>query len=159
MQSLVSQCHTLRHISLMGSSRVSDRAFKHLATENRKLRSIKVESKSKPTSLTSHSTTTDSSPRSPLPLSLPFLDNLVITDSTLRALGKACRDLQQVYFAGCSRITDQGMKALGSLKKLQVLNIADCSRYINPLRYISYGNSWFYWRGATPVSPGSRIWG
>lgn len=63
------------------------------------------------------------------PISSPsHADNLVLTDSTLRSLGKACRDLQQVYLAGCSRVTDQGLRALGSLKKLQLLNIADCSR-------------------------------
>ena len=55
-------------------------------------------------------------------------DNSVISDVTLRALGKACRELQHVYLAGCSRITDQGLRALGSLRKLQVLNIADCTR-------------------------------
>lgn len=52
----------------------------------------------------------------------------MISDVTLRALGKACRELQHVYLAGCSRITDQGLRALGSLRKLQVLNIADCTR-------------------------------
>lgn len=41
---LVAQCHTLRHISFMGSSKLTDRAFKYLAMENRKLRSIKIES-------------------------------------------------------------------------------------------------------------------
>lgn len=48
---------------------------------------------------------------------------------SLRALGKVCRDLRQVYLAGCSRITDHGMKALGTLRLLQMLNIADCIRY------------------------------
>ena len=43
---LVAHCHTLRHISFMGSSKLTDRAFKYLAMENRKLRSIKIESKS-----------------------------------------------------------------------------------------------------------------
>lgn len=41
---LVAHCHTLRHISFMGSSKLTDRAFKYLAMENRKLRSIKIES-------------------------------------------------------------------------------------------------------------------
>ena len=44
---LVANCHTLRHISFMGSSKLTDRAFKYLAMENRKLRSIKIESKLK----------------------------------------------------------------------------------------------------------------
>ena len=44
---LVAHCHTLRHISFMGGgSLVTDRAFKYLAMENRKLRTIKIESKS-----------------------------------------------------------------------------------------------------------------
>ena len=42
---LVAHCHTLRHISFMGTSLLTDRAFKYLAMENRKLRSIKIESK------------------------------------------------------------------------------------------------------------------
>ena len=42
---LVAHCHTLRHISFMGTSKLTDRAFKYLAMENRKLRSIKIESK------------------------------------------------------------------------------------------------------------------
>ena len=41
---LVAQCHTLRHFSLMGASKLTDKAFKHLAMENRRLRSIKIES-------------------------------------------------------------------------------------------------------------------
>lgn len=41
---LVAHCHTLRHISFMGGSKLTDRAFKYLAMENRKLRSIKLES-------------------------------------------------------------------------------------------------------------------
>ena len=57
-----------------------------------------------------------------------FPDNSKLSDVTLRALGKACRELQLLYLAGCSRITDQGLKALGGLRKLQVLNVADCSR-------------------------------
>ena len=55
----------------------------------------------------------------------------MITDVSLRAIGKACRELTLLYIAGCSRVTDQGLKALGSLKKLQTLNIADCTRYLS----------------------------
>ena len=51
-----------------------------------------------------------------------------IGDVTLRAIGKACRDLSLLYIAGCSRISDHGLKGLASLRKLQVLNIADCNR-------------------------------
>ena len=57
------------------------------------------------------------------------LDNTALSDVTLRAFGKACRDLSHLYLAGCSRVSDQGLRALGSLRKLQVLNIADCTRY------------------------------
>lgn len=62
-------------------------------------------------------------------LCLTCLDNTMISDMSLRALGKVCRDLRQVYLAGCSRITDHGMKALGTLRQLQMLNVADCIRY------------------------------
>lgn len=41
---LVAHCRTLRHISFMGGSKLSDRAFKYLAMENRRLRTIKIES-------------------------------------------------------------------------------------------------------------------
>ena len=42
----VAHCHTLRHISLMGGgSKITDKGFKYLAMENRKLRIIKIESK------------------------------------------------------------------------------------------------------------------
>ena len=58
-----------------------------------------------------------------------FIDNTMISDMSLRALGKVCRDLCLVYLAGCSRITDHGMKALGTLRQLQKLNVADCIRY------------------------------
>ena len=55
-------------------------------------------------------------------------DDSMLTDNALRSLGRACRDLQHVYVAGCSRVSDQGVKALSHLKKLQVLNIADCNK-------------------------------
>lgn len=43
---LVAHCHTLRHISFLGGgSKITDKAFKYLAMENRKLRTIKIESK------------------------------------------------------------------------------------------------------------------
>ena len=56
-------------------------------------------------------------------------DNSSISDVTLRAIGKACRELTLLYIAGCCRISDHGLKGLASLKKLQVLNIADCNRF------------------------------
>jgi F-box/leucine-rich repeat protein 13 len=64
-------------------------------------------------------------------------NNEVITDVSLRALSKTCRDMQVICLSGCSRITDQGLKMLMSAKKLQVLNIADCSRVSDAgIRYI-----------------------
>ena len=51
LQKLVSHCHTLRHISFLGTSSLSDQAFKFLSMENRKLRSIKIESKQPSVSL------------------------------------------------------------------------------------------------------------
>lgn len=57
-----------------------------------------------------------------------ILDNDMITDSSLRTLAKSCRDLQIIYVPGCSHISDQGLKSVGHLKKLHVLNMADCTR-------------------------------
>ncbi len=42
---LASYCKTLRHISIMGGSKLTDKAFIFLAMENRRLRCIKIESK------------------------------------------------------------------------------------------------------------------
>ena len=42
---LVAHCHTLRHISFMGGGSLTDKAFKYLAMENKKLKTIKIESK------------------------------------------------------------------------------------------------------------------
>ena len=58
-----------------------------------------------------------------------------MSDVALRALARACKDLQVLYLAGCSRVTDQGLKALSHVKKMRVLNIADCSRYVS-LRWV-----------------------
>ena len=55
-------------------------------------------------------------------------DNTCLGDGTLRSMGRDCRELNHLYLAGCSRVTDQGMKGLASLKRLQVLNVADCVR-------------------------------
>ena len=57
-----------------------------------------------------------------------FSDNSMITDITLKALGKACRNLECISIAGCSRVTDHGLKGLHSLKSLISLNVADCVR-------------------------------
>ena len=61
-----------------------------------------------------------------------------MSDVALRALSRACKDLQVVYLAGCSRVTDQGLKALSHVKKMRVLNIADCSRYVSLHRVLMY---------------------
>ncbi len=42
---LVAHCKTLRYISFLGGSKISDRGCKYLAVENRKLRTIKIECK------------------------------------------------------------------------------------------------------------------
>ena len=44
-QGLNDSCRTLRHISLLGESRITDRALKHLAVNNRKLNTFKIEGK------------------------------------------------------------------------------------------------------------------
>ncbi|XP_065910506.1 F-box and leucine-rich repeat protein 13-like isoform X2 [Dysidea avara] len=95
---LVNHCTTLRHLSILGGSCITDHSVKRLAIQSKKLRSIKIE------------------------------NNMLISDMSLRALGKVCRDLRHIYLAGCSRITDHGMKSLGTLKQLQMINIADCIR-------------------------------
>lgn len=61
-------------------------------------------------------------------LFVSFPDNLSITDISLKALGKACRNLECISIAGCSKITDHGLKGLQSLKSLISLNVADCVR-------------------------------
>ena len=43
LQALVKHCKTLRHLSLLGGSRITDRCIRHVARENRKLRTIKIE--------------------------------------------------------------------------------------------------------------------
>ena len=43
-QSLAAHCHTLRHISLMGGTTLTDHTFKRLALANKKLKSIRIES-------------------------------------------------------------------------------------------------------------------
>jgi len=43
---LVSHCKTLRSISIMGGSKLSDKPFIFLAMENRRLRTVKIESES-----------------------------------------------------------------------------------------------------------------
>lgn len=42
---LVSQCATLRHLSILGGSCITDHSMKRLAIQSKKLRSIKIESK------------------------------------------------------------------------------------------------------------------
>ena len=110
--------HCLRHISFMGGSKVGDKGFKYLAAENKRLQTMKIES--------------ECSPHTRLVASVVsvvhiVVDNGILTDLTLRAFGK-CKELTHLYLAGCSKITDQGMRALAHLKKLQVLNVADCVR-------------------------------
>ena len=61
-------------------------------------------------------------------VSIIIIDNDIISDQSMRVLAKSCRDIQVLCLPGCSHISDQGLKALGHLKKLHVLNIADCTR-------------------------------
>ena len=56
------------------------------------------------------------------------VENFYITDVTVKMLGMKCRDLSHLFLAGCPRVSDNGMKSLSRLKKLEVLNIADCVR-------------------------------
>ena len=42
---LVNHCTTLRHLSILGGSCITDHSVKRLAIQSKKLRSIKIESK------------------------------------------------------------------------------------------------------------------
>ena len=42
---LVNQCTTLRHLSILSGSCITDHSMKRLAIQSKKLRSIKIESK------------------------------------------------------------------------------------------------------------------
>ena len=44
LQSLAAHCHTLRHLYILGGGLITDRGLKYLALENRKLRSIRLDS-------------------------------------------------------------------------------------------------------------------
>ena len=57
-------------------------------------------------------------------------DGTVLTDVSLRVLSRGCRDLHYLHLAGCSRLSDKGLSEVKRLKKLSVLNIADCTRYV-----------------------------
>ena len=57
-------------------------------------------------------------------------DNSALTDTSLRLLSRGCRDMQHLYLAGCSKVSDKGLMDLKRLKRIRVLNIADCTRYI-----------------------------
>ena len=64
-------------------------------------------------------------------LPLPSTDDPALSDTSLRALSRGCRDLKLLFLAGCSRVSDKGLLDLKKLKHLHVLNLADCSRQAN----------------------------
>lgn len=102
---------------------ITDRALKHIALDNRKLKSFRIESElvRKTERRVSYGGCHSLLIHTPT-------DNRLASDVMLRALSKACRDLQLLYVAGCTRISDHGMKFLGNLKKLKCINIADCHK-------------------------------
>ena len=68
-------------------------------------------------------------------LPLPSTDDPALSDTSLRALSRGCRDLKLLFLAGCSRVSDKGLLDLKKLKHLHVLNLADCSRQANTLTW------------------------
>ncbi|OXB71775.1 UNVERIFIED_CONTAM: hypothetical protein H355_005664 [Colinus virginianus] len=54
--------------------------------------------------------------------------NNQITDLSFKLMSKCCQYMRHIYFAGCQKITDVGLKMISKLKYILVLNMADCLR-------------------------------
>ncbi|XP_072097288.1 LOW QUALITY PROTEIN: F-box and leucine-rich repeat protein 13 [Mobula birostris] len=52
--------------------------------------------------------------------------NKRITDATFKIFSTSCPNLNHIYVADCSRITDNSLKFISTLKNITVLNISDC---------------------------------
>ncbi|XP_074644631.1 F-box and leucine-rich repeat protein 13-like isoform X2 [Tubulanus polymorphus] len=59
---------------------------------------------------------------------LKLENNQRISDSAIKAIGKNCHDLRQIYMVDCQRVTDLALKALSMCRNLTVINLADCIR-------------------------------
>ncbi|XP_056429458.1 dynein regulatory complex subunit 6 isoform X1 [Hyla sarda] len=58
--------------------------------------------------------------------------NSLITDGSIKAIGRSSPYLNHIYIANCQKITDISLKAIASLKNITVLNVADCIRISDP---------------------------
>lgn len=54
--------------------------------------------------------------------------NIKISDISLKAIGKNCPELHQLYMTDCQRLTDLSLKNLAQCRFLTVVNLADCIR-------------------------------
>ncbi|NXJ03224.1 DRC6 protein, partial [Odontophorus gujanensis] len=54
--------------------------------------------------------------------------NNQITDLSFKLMSKCCQYMRHIYFAGCQKITDVGLKMISKLNYILVLNVADCLR-------------------------------
>ncbi|XP_039616960.1 dynein regulatory complex subunit 6 [Polypterus senegalus] len=65
-----------------------------------------------------------------------------MTDVSWKTLSKNSPNLCSISAVNCSKITDISLKSIGSLKKISVLNLADCIRVSDPgVRYFVEGPS------------------
>ncbi|MBN3298363.1 DRC6 protein, partial [Amia calva] len=65
-----------------------------------------------------------------------------MTDTSWRAFCKTSPSLSHIYAADCPKMTDISLKAMGSLKNLTVLNVADCIRLSDSgVKYLVEGPS------------------
>lgn len=122
---LASHCRTLRHISFMGGSKVGDKGFKYLVTENKRLQTMKIENNNFLTDLTLRAFGKCKE------LNHLYLAGCSkITDQGMRALAHL-KKLQVLNVADCVRISDAGVRyvidhppGLGpNLKELNLTNL------------------------------------
>ncbi|EDV25333.1 uncharacterized protein TRIADDRAFT_24633, partial [Trichoplax adhaerens] len=95
---LVNGCRNLRAISLQGTNSLSDHSFQYIS-QLKKLRKLRIEGR-----------------------------NNLITDTSIKALGRNCLELNHIYLVDCPRLTDLSIKALAPCRQLNYLNVADCVR-------------------------------
>ena len=62
--------------------------------------------------------------------------NVKITDASLKAIGKNCSELHQLYITDCQRLTDLALKNLALCRYLTVVNLADCIRFDSTFSHV-----------------------
>ena len=62
--------------------------------------------------------------------SIFIVGNNRLTDASVKVLSKSCPMLDHIYLVDCPRITDLALKALTAFKHLNVVNVADCVRFV-----------------------------